>query len=118
MRSATNGVHNSFDIRGTIDRVKIKVVVLGSTGSIGTQALEILKENTERFELVGIAAHGSKPELLLEQIHSFGLPAERVAVASERTIGSTPNSAAAASAVLILPVSLWSQSAMSWRAMM
>lgn len=85
MRSATNGVHNSFDIRGTIDRVKIKVVVLGSTGSIGTQALEILKENSERFELVGIAAHGSKPELLLEQIHSFGLPAERVAVASERT---------------------------------
>ena len=63
--------------------VNTRVVVLGSTGSIGTQALEIIAENPERFELVGISAHGSKPELLLEQAKKFNLPARRVAVASD-----------------------------------
>lgn len=73
------------DEHGTMGRVKKKVVVLGSTGSIGTQALDIIESNPERFELVGIAAHGSKPELLLEQATRFGLPASAVAVASDRT---------------------------------
>lgn len=63
--------------------VNTRVVVLGSTGSIGTQALEIISENQDRFELIGISAHGSKPELLLEQAKKFDLPAERVAVASD-----------------------------------
>ena len=63
--------------------VKTRVVVLGSTGSIGTQALEIIAENPERFELIGISAHGSKPELLLEQAKKFNLSTERVAVASD-----------------------------------
>lgn len=64
--------------------MKKRVVVLGSTGSIGSQALEIIEDNPDLFDLVGISAHGSKPELLLEQIRQFSLPAERVAVASER----------------------------------
>ena len=58
--------------------------MLGSTGSIGTQALEVIAENPDRFELVGVSAHGSKPELLIEQVKKFDIPAERVAVASER----------------------------------
>ncbi|MDK8510322.1 1-deoxy-D-xylulose-5-phosphate reductoisomerase [Corynebacterium bovis] len=66
-------------------RVKTRVAVLGSTGSIGTQALEIIAENPDAFELVGISVHGSKPDLLLEQVRRFGLAAENVAVASERT---------------------------------
>ena len=65
--------------------MKTRVVVLGSTGSIGTQALEVMADNPERFELVGISAHGSKPELLAQQARDFGLKLERVAVASERT---------------------------------
>ncbi|MGO1991063.1 MAG: 1-deoxy-D-xylulose-5-phosphate reductoisomerase [Corynebacterium sp.] len=66
-------------------RVKRRVVVLGSTGSIGTQALEIIADNPERLELVGISAHGTKPELLLQQVRSFGLGAGQVAVASDRS---------------------------------
>ncbi|MGH1564876.1 1-deoxy-D-xylulose-5-phosphate reductoisomerase [Mumia sp. DW29H23] len=43
------------------------VVVLGSTGSIGTQALEIVAANPGRFRVVGIAAGGSDPVLLAQQ---------------------------------------------------
>lgn len=64
---------------------KTRVVILGSTGSIGVQALEVVFDNPEQFEVIGISAHGSKPELLLEQAQNIGLPAERVAVASDRT---------------------------------
>ena len=71
--------------RNRIDRVKTRVVVLGSTGSIGTQALEVMADNPERFELVGISAHGSKPEVLAQQVRDFGLDLARVAVASEHT---------------------------------
>ncbi|MDN5683966.1 1-deoxy-D-xylulose-5-phosphate reductoisomerase [Corynebacterium glyciniphilum] len=66
-------------------RVKKRVVVLGSTGSIGTQALEIIAQNPDRFDLVGVSAHGSKPDDLLDQIRAFGLAPHQVAVASERT---------------------------------
>lgn len=59
--------------------------MLGSTGSIGTQALEIIADNPSLFELVGVAAHGSKPEVMLEQIRTFGLEARHIAVASEKT---------------------------------
>ncbi|MEY8565243.1 1-deoxy-D-xylulose-5-phosphate reductoisomerase [Corynebacterium sp.] len=66
-------------------RVKKRVVVLGSTGSIGVQALEIIAQNPDRFDLVGVSAHGSKPDVLLDQIRTFGLSAGQVAVASDRT---------------------------------
>lgn len=66
-------------------RVKKRVVVLGSTGSIGTQALEIIAQNPDRFDLVGVSAHGSKPDVLLDQVRTFGLAPHQVAVASERT---------------------------------
>lgn len=38
---------------------RIRVLVLGSTGSIGTQALEVIAANPDRFEVVGLAAGGS-----------------------------------------------------------
>lgn len=62
---------------------KRQVVILGSTGSIGTQALEVIAENPELFDLVGISAHGSNPDLIVEQAKAFGLDAGRVAVSSE-----------------------------------
>jgi len=37
---------------------RLKTLVLGSTGSIGTQALEVIAANPDRFELVGLAAGG------------------------------------------------------------
>lgn len=43
------------------------VTVLGSTGSIGTQALDIVARNPGRFRVTGLAAGGSKPELLARQ---------------------------------------------------
>jgi len=41
-----------------------RVIVLGSTGSIGTSALDIIKNNRDDFDLVGISAHRSEMELL------------------------------------------------------
>ncbi|MXG88006.1 1-deoxy-D-xylulose-5-phosphate reductoisomerase [Nocardioides flavescens] len=43
------------------------VVVLGSTGSIGTQALEIVRRDPDRFRVVAITAGGGNPELFEQQ---------------------------------------------------
>jgi 1-deoxy-D-xylulose-5-phosphate reductoisomerase len=49
-----------------------RVIILGSTGSIGTQALEVIAANSDRFEVVGLAA-GSNSALLESQAHAFGV---------------------------------------------
>jgi 1-deoxy-D-xylulose-5-phosphate reductoisomerase len=54
-------------------RRRIKVLVLGSTGSIGTQALEVVAANPDRFEVVGLAAGGGRPELLARQRAETGV---------------------------------------------
>jgi 1-deoxy-D-xylulose-5-phosphate reductoisomerase len=54
-----------------------KLVILGSTGSIGTQALEIVAES-EELQVVGLAA-GSSWEALLEQARLHGVPAVALA---------------------------------------
>jgi 1-deoxy-D-xylulose-5-phosphate reductoisomerase len=46
---------------------RIRVLILGSTGSIGCQALEVIAANPDRFEVVGLAAGGGNPELLARQ---------------------------------------------------
>ena len=43
------------------------VIILGSTGSIGRQALEVIDRNPDRFRVVGLAAGGGQPDLLREQ---------------------------------------------------
>ncbi|HEX6148184.1 1-deoxy-D-xylulose-5-phosphate reductoisomerase [Nocardioides sp.] len=48
------------------------VVVLGSTGSIGTQALDLVRDNPDRFRVVGLTAGGSNPELFERQVAEFG----------------------------------------------
>jgi 1-deoxy-D-xylulose-5-phosphate reductoisomerase len=60
------------------------VVVLGSTGSIGTQAADIIRRNTGRFRVAGLASGGGNPALLARQAVEFG--AEVVAVASETRV--------------------------------
>ncbi|MDP4803367.1 MAG: 1-deoxy-D-xylulose-5-phosphate reductoisomerase [Candidatus Nanopelagicales bacterium] len=60
----------------------IKVAILGSTGSIGTQALDIISRNPDRFELVGLAAGGANINLLAEQVIAFGPRAVGIAAAS------------------------------------
>ena len=47
--------------------------MLGSTGSIGTQALEVIAANPDRFELVGLAAGGAHPDLLAQQRAQTGV---------------------------------------------
>ncbi len=60
---------------------RIKVLVLGSTGSIGTQALEVIAAHPDRFEVAGLAAGGGHPELLARQRAETGVT--KVAVTDE-----------------------------------
>jgi 1-deoxy-D-xylulose-5-phosphate reductoisomerase len=49
-----------------------RVIILGSTGSIGTQALEVISANPERFSVVGLAA-GRNHETVARQATQFGV---------------------------------------------
>ena len=63
------------------DSGRQRVLILGSTGSIGTQALEVIAANPDRFEVVGLAAGGGNPDLLARQRSETGVA--RIAVADE-----------------------------------
>ncbi|BBN18277.1 1-deoxy-D-xylulose-5-phosphate reductoisomerase [Marchantia polymorpha subsp. ruderalis] len=62
-RAVYEGVKQSFDGPKPIS-------LIGSTGSIGTQTLDIVAENPERFRIVALSA-GSNITLLAEQIRAF-----------------------------------------------
>jgi 1-deoxy-D-xylulose-5-phosphate reductoisomerase len=62
------------------------VVILGSTGSIGTQALDIARRNPDRFRIAALAAGGGNAALLARQAVEFGVPV--VAVADEAAASS------------------------------
>jgi 1-deoxy-D-xylulose-5-phosphate reductoisomerase len=47
------------------------VVILGSTGSIGTQALQVVRANPDRFRVVALTAGGGQPELFRAQVEEF-----------------------------------------------
>src|SRR3954453_19575107 len=47
------------------------VVGLGSPGSIGTQALDLVRANPDRFRVVGLTAGGSNPDLFEQQVAEF-----------------------------------------------
>jgi 1-deoxy-D-xylulose-5-phosphate reductoisomerase len=64
------------------------VVILGSTGSIGTQALDIIRRNPGRFRVVALAAGGGHLDLLARQAAEFGVAA--VAVASPGAAARLP----------------------------
>ena len=55
------------------------VLVLGSTGSVGTQALDLIAAHPDRFTVAGLAAGGGNLALLGRQIREHGV--RRVAVA-------------------------------------
>src|SRR4051794_27814212 len=55
------------------------VVILGSTGSIGTQAIDVIRRNLDRFRVTGLAAGGGRVDLLAAQV--LDLRPEVVAVA-------------------------------------
>lgn len=49
------------------------VAILGSTGSIGIQALDVIREHPGEFEVVGLAAGGGNLELLNQQAREFNV---------------------------------------------
>jgi 1-deoxy-D-xylulose-5-phosphate reductoisomerase len=59
--------------------VRRDVTLLGSTGSIGTQALDVIERNPDRFRVVGLAAGGGNVTLLAEQAIAFDAPVVAVA---------------------------------------
>ena len=59
-----------------------KVLIMGSTGSIGTQALEIIRNNTDKFMAVGLTCR-SRVDSLIEQIREFSPQAVSVGNAAD-----------------------------------
>ncbi|HEU4348142.1 MAG TPA: 1-deoxy-D-xylulose-5-phosphate reductoisomerase [Actinoplanes sp.] len=59
-----------------------ELVLLGSTGSIGTQAIDIVRRNPDRFRVVAIGAGGGNVELLARQALELGVEAVGVARSS------------------------------------
>ena len=59
------------------------VILLGSTGSIGTQALDVIVRNPDRFRVVGLAAGGANVNLLADQAAAFEVPVVAVADAQQ-----------------------------------
>lgn len=49
-----------------------RVAILGSTGSIGTQALDVIRKNRDRFRVAGLAA-GKQIDKLQDQVREFGV---------------------------------------------
>ena len=49
---------------------KKQICILGSTGSIGTQALQVVEEHSDRYEVYALTAN-NRVELLAEQAHRF-----------------------------------------------
>ena len=59
-----------------------RVTVLGSTGSIGTQTLDIIRANSKDFQVVGISAGGANPTLLAQQALEFNVEYLAIATAT------------------------------------
>ena len=50
------------------------IVILGSTGSIGVQALEVIAANPTKFRVVGLSAGSNNLERLIEQVRKCSVP--------------------------------------------
>ena len=61
------------------DQAPREIVILGSTGSIGTQAADVVRRNPDRFRIAGLAAGGGNAVLLAAQAIEFGVDVVAVA---------------------------------------
>ena len=68
------------------------LVILGSTGSIGVQALEIVEANPSLFRVVAITAAGSNTELLITQAKKFNVPVIGVTKNTDQIKAALPTS--------------------------
>ncbi len=59
------------ELAATGDGAPLRIAILGSTGSVGQQTLEVIAARPERFSIVGLGARGGQPELLNEQIRRY-----------------------------------------------
>ena len=59
-----------------------RIAVLGSSGSIGTQTLDVVRQHPDKLSVVALAVHSSR-ELLAEQAREFGVAPERAVVESD-----------------------------------
>ena len=84
-----------------MDEKKRKIAILGSTGSIGTQALDVVSKHRQRFEVYALAANNNV-ELLIAQSRAF-LP-EIVVIANESKYEILKQ------ALTDLPIKVWSGS--------
>ncbi len=71
------------------------IVVLGSTGSVGTQALDVIERDPGRFRVAGLVAGGGRVDLLAAQVERFrpdvvAVADERAVPALRRAIGPVP----------------------------
>jgi 1-deoxy-D-xylulose-5-phosphate reductoisomerase len=62
--------------------MKKKICLLGSTGSIGIQAVQVISEFLDRLELVSIASYGKNINIVLDQIKKFNI--RKVAIFNEQ----------------------------------
>ena len=75
-----------------------RVILLGSTGSIGTQAIDLVRRNPDRFEVVGLSA-GSNLDLVAEQAVALRVPVVAVAREGEDALAAAIARAADAAGV-------------------
>jgi 1-deoxy-D-xylulose-5-phosphate reductoisomerase len=67
------------------------LVILGSTGSIGVQALEIVEANPSLFRVVAITAAGTNPDLIIAQAKKFNVPVIGVSDNAEKIRSALPD---------------------------
>lgn len=72
------------------------VIILGSTGSIGTQGLDVISRHPDHFSVVGLAAGGAHVELLAQQAALFHVP--KVAVFNKESVPALRDALAQAGA--------------------
>jgi 1-deoxy-D-xylulose-5-phosphate reductoisomerase len=70
--------------------MKRSLVILGSTGSIGVQALEIVDANPDLFEVLAISAAGTNPDVLIAQAKKYGVKTVGVIQNAEKIKSALP----------------------------
>lgn len=73
----------SYPVGDGTDEGPRDVVILGSTGSIGTQAIDVVLANPERFRVTGLSANGGRVGLLAGQAHRLQVRTVAIAQADK-----------------------------------
>ncbi|MBZ0112320.1 MAG: 1-deoxy-D-xylulose-5-phosphate reductoisomerase, partial [Thermoanaerobaculia bacterium] len=65
---------------------RLRLAVLGSTGSVGQSSLRVVRQHSDRLRVVGLAARGGQPEDLLDQVREFS---PRVVAITDASVAAT-----------------------------